>query len=209
MILNDREIVKLCQAGMITPFEPRQIRKIEENKAISFGTSSFGYDIRLGEEFKAISPSKLTALESLPLLERPIMDPKKPPHELFSDYFAADSFLVPPHGFVLTRSLEHFSIPDDTIGICLGKSTYARCGIIVNITPLEPGWRGILTIEISNTTPLPARLYVGEGIAQVIFLTGKEPDVNYNNKGGLYQDQSGILMSLISAENQMKRETRD
>jgi len=200
MILSDKEIVKRCQAGMITPFEPQQIRRIEENKAISFGTSSFGYDIRLGEEFKAISPAKLIQLESLPLLERPVMDPKNPPHDLFTDYFTAGSFLVPPHGFVLARSVEHFSIPDDTIGICLGKSTYARCGIIVNITPLEPGWRGILTIEISNTTPLPARLYAKEGIAQIIFFTGEQPTLNYKDKGGLYQDQPGIMMSRIGAE---------
>jgi len=175
----------MCEEyGMITPFVPYQVR--EGN--ISYGLSSFGYDIRLAEEFKIFSP---------PAGGNRIVDPKNFDESLLAD-FRGEYCDIPPHAFVLARSVERFKMPENVLGLCVGKSTYARCGILVNITPLEPGWRGVLTIEISNTTPLPARIYAQEGIAQVIFFAGEEvPLLGYDQHRGKYQDQRGIVLPRV------------
>ncbi len=181
MILSDKEILKLCKKGMITPFESKQIR----NGNISFGLSSFGYDIRVGKEYKIFTNINNT-----------IVDPKNFDQKSFID-FKGDCCIIPPNSFALAKSLEYFKIPEDIIGIAVGKSTYARCGIVTNVTPLEPGWEGYLTIEISNTTPLPAKIYSQEGIIQVIFLKGKKPRVSYKDRKGKYQKQKEITLPKV------------
>jgi len=182
----DAWILNVCRKHrMIEPFEERLVRRVGEERVISYGLSSFGYDIRIADEFKVFSPGKgkLT-----------VVDPKNFDEDAFTD-FRGDVCIIPPNSFVLARSVEYFRMPQDVMGIVLGKSTYARCGIIVNITPLEPGWEGNLTIEISNTTPLPAKIYAGEGIAQVLFFQGDgAPMVTYADRRGKYQGQKGIVL---------------
>src|SRR5215208_5395754 len=172
-IKPDRWIKKMAlEHRMIEPFEDRQVRA----GVVSFGLSSYGYDIRVADEFKVFTNINTT-----------VVDPKHFDPRSFVDVRSA-SCIIPPNSFALGRSLEYFRIPRKVLGICIGKSTYARCGIVVNITPLECEWEGHLTIEISNTTPLPAKIYSNEGIAQVIFLEGDEPcDVSYKDKQGKYQ----------------------
>jgi len=163
--------------GMIEPFEGRQVR----DGAISYGVSSFGYDVRVADEFKVF-----TDVYSV------IVDPKAFDPRSFVDV-KADYCIIPPRSFALARTLEYFRIPNDVLVVCVGKSTYARCGIIVNVTPLEPEWRGYLTLEISNTTPLPAKIYSNEGLAQLLFFQGDEvPEITYAQKQGKYQDQVGV-----------------
>lgn len=181
MILNDREILELCKKGMITPFIAKQKR---EGK-ISYGVSSFGYDIRVGREYKIFTNINNT-----------IVDPKNFDQKSFVD-FKGDCCIIPPNSFALAKSFEYFKMPADVIGIALGKSTYARCGIVTNVTPLEPQWTGFLTIEISNTTPLPAKIYSGEGIIQVIFLKGAKPKTTYKDKQGKYQGQKEITLPRV------------
>jgi dCTP deaminase len=148
---------------------------------ISYGVSSYGYDVRIGREFRVFRPSL------------GVIDPKNFNPEILED-INSDWCIIPPNSFALGVSLERFKIPRDTIAICLGKSTYARCGIIVNVTPLEPEWEGHITIEISNTTPLPAKIYANEGIAQILFLRGVEAcRTSYADKKGKYQSQSGVV----------------
>ena len=175
-----REYVKQYQ--MLDPFEEH----LKRNGVISYGLSSMGYDIRVTDEFKIFTN-----------LKQAVVDPKE---------FNPDSFIdvkgpvcvVPPNSFALARSVEYFRMPRSVLGICLGKSSYARCGIVVNITPLEPGWEGYLTIEISNTTPLPARVYSFEGIAQVLFFeAGSLPEVSYADRKGKYQGQQGITLPKV------------
>lgn len=162
---------------MIEPFEPRLIR----GDVISFGLSSYGYDIRVANEFKLFTD-----------IYSAIVDPKKFNERSFVD-IKDEYCVIPPNSFCLARTIEYFRIPRGVLGICLGKSTYARCGIVVNITPLEPEWEGHLTIEISNTTPLPAKIYAHEGIAQVIFLEADEVcRVSYKDRRGKYQAQRGV-----------------
>jgi len=162
---------------MIEPFEGRQVR----DGAISYGVSSFGYDVRVADEFKVF-----TDVYSV------IVDPKAFDPRSFVDV-KADYCIIPPRSFALARTLEYFRIPNDVLVVCVGKSTYARCGIIVNVTPLEPEWRGYLTLEISNTTPLPAKIYSNEGLAQLLFFQGDEvPEITYAQKQGKYQDQVGV-----------------
>ena len=191
MILNDREIARLAREhGMIEPFVPQQVRVLDEGtsherRVISYGLSSFGYDLRVAREFKIFTN-----------VNSSIVDPKHFDPKAFVD-FEGDVCIIPPNSFALARSMEYFRIPEDVVCITLGKSTYARCGIIVNITPAEPGWRGYLTIEISNTTPLPARIYAGEGIAQMLFFRGERPDVTYASRQGKYQDQQGIVLPRV------------
>jgi len=168
---------------MIDPFVPHQVR--EGN--ISYGLSSFGYDIRVADEFRIFSP----ATGQLHLV-----DPKNFSEDFLVDYRGPHCD-IPPNSFVLARSVERFQMPPNVMALCVGKSSLARCGIIVNVTPLEPSWTGYLTIEISNTAPLPARIYAHEGIAQLLFLEGEEPLVTYAHRAGKYQDQKGIVVPRV------------
>ena len=153
---------------------------------VSYGVSSYGYDIRVADEFKIFTNINST-----------LIDPKDFDPKSFVD-LKADVCIVPPNSFALARTVEYFKIPRDVLTICLGKSTYARCGIIVNVTPFEPEWEGHVTIEISNTTPLPAKIYANEGIAQVLFFQGDEPpEVSYKDKKGKYQSQTGVTLPKI------------
>jgi dCTP deaminase len=168
--------------GMIEPFADDQVR----DGVISYGVSSYGYDMRVAREFR-IFTNVLSA----------IVDPKHFDSRSFVE-FEGDVCVIPPNSFALARSVEYFRIPRDVITICVGKSTYARCGIITNVTPFEPEWEGFVTLEISNTTPLPARIYANEGIAQVLFLGGEEsPERSYADKKGKYQGQTGVTLPKL------------
>jgi len=167
-IKSDKWIRRMAeQTGMIEPFEPQQVREQDGRKIISFGTSSYGYDIRCADEFKVFTNINST-----------IVDPKN---------FDSNSFVA--------RTIEYFRIPRNVLTVCLGKSTYARCGIIVNVTPFEPEWEGYVTLEFSNTTPLPAKIYAGEGCAQVLFFESDEVcETSYKDRGGKYQGQHGVTL---------------
>jgi dCTP deaminase len=182
-IKNDRWIRKMAQEhGMIEPFEDGQVRE----GCISYGLSSYGYDIRVAPEFKVFTN-----------VHNVVVDPKKFDDRSFVDVHASEC-IIPPNSFALARTEEYFRIPRDTLVICVGKSTYARCGIIVNVTPLEPTWEGYLTLEISNTTPLPAKVYAGEGISQLLFFQGDElPEVAYADRKGKYQKQVGVTLPKL------------
>ncbi len=170
--------------GMIEPFAEGQVRRAEGGEpVISYGVSSYGYDLRVSREFKVFTNVFNT-----------VVDPKHFDDKSFVD-LETDVCIVPPNSFALARSVEYFRIPRDILTICLGKSTYARCGIIVNVTPFEPEWEGHVTLEISNTTPLPAKIYANEGLAQVLFLQAVSPcEVSYRDRGGKYQAQRGITV---------------
>ena len=169
--------------GLIEPFEPGQVREVDGRRVISYGTSSYGYDIRCAPEFKVF-----TNVHSV------LVDPKSFDPRSFVD-IDADVCIIPPNSFALARTVEYFRIPRNVLTICLGKSTYARCGIIVNVTPLEPEWEGHVTLEFSNTTPLPAKIYANEGVAQVLFLESDQPcEVSYRDRGGKYQGQRGVTL---------------
>ena len=179
MLKNDRWIREMASKGMISPFHDSQVRE----GVISSGVSSYGYDMRISDEFKIFTNINTT-----------LIDPKNFDPRSFVD-LKGTVCIVPPNSFALGRSVEYFRIPREVLVICLGKSTYARCGIVVNVTPLEPEWEGHVTMEISNTTPLPAKIYANEGIAQLIFLGGFEVcDVSYADKSGKYQAQKGITL---------------
>jgi len=170
------------EKGMIKPFEERQVR----SAVISYGLSSYGYDLRIADEFKIFTNINNT-----------IVDPKAFDPRSFVDY-QGPVCIVPPNSFALGRSLEYFKIPRNVLTICVGKSTYARCGIITNVTPFEPEWEGFVTLEISNTTPLPARIYANEGIAQVLFFESDEAcQTSYADRQGKYQGQQGIVLPTI------------
>jgi dCTP deaminase len=170
------------EEGMIEPFVDHQVR----DGVISYGVSSYGYDIRVADEFK-IFTNVFSA----------VVDPKNFDPKSMVD-FRGEICTIPPNSFALARTVEYFRIPRGVLTICLGKSTYARCGLIVNVTPFEPGWEGFVTLEISNTTPLPARIYAGEGIAQVLFFEGDEPcEISYAEKKGKYQHQQTIILPKI------------
>ncbi len=182
MVKNDKWIRRMALNGMIEPFSDSQLK----GGVVSFGVSSYGYDMRIADEFKIFTNINTT-----------VVDPKAFDPRSFID-FKGKECIIPPNSFVLGRSVEYFRIPRDVIVICLGKSTYARCGIVVNVTPLEPEWEGHVTIEISNTTPLPAKIYANEGIAQLIFLAAEEPcETSYKDKTGKYQAQKGITLPKI------------
>ena len=167
---------------MIFPFEEKQIR---EGK-ISYGLSSFGYDARVSNEFKIFTN-----------VNSEIVDPKNFKPSNFVTKKVSEC-IIPPNSFVLASTIEYFKIPKDVLVICLGKSTYARCGIIVNVTPLEPGWEGHVTLEFSNTTPLPAKIYANEGVAQFVFLQGNErPEISYSDRKGKYMRQVGVTLPKI------------
>ena len=175
-----------AEQQMIEPYESRQIKTVDGNRIVSYGTSSYGYDVRCSNEFKVF-----TNLESV------IVDPKNFDESSFINK-TADVCIIPPNSFALARTVEYFRIPRNVLTVCLGKSTYARCGIIVNVTPLEPGWEGHVTLEFSNTTPLPAKIYANEGVAQFVFLKGNErPEVSYSDRKGKYMGQTGVTLPKI------------
>ena len=171
---------------MIDPFEPGQVRMANGHKIVSYGTSSYGYDIRCSNDFKIFTNINST-----------IVDPKNFDEKSFVD-FKGDVCIIPPNSFALARTVEYFRIPRDVLVICLGKSTYARCGIIVNVTPLEPEWEGHVTLEFSNTSPLPAKVYADEGACQFLFLKGEgPPEVSYRDRGGKYMGQRGVTVPRL------------
>ena len=169
--------------GMIEPFEAGQVREANGHRIVSYGTSSYGYDIRCSDEFKLFTNLNST-----------IVDPKNFDPSSFVD-IKADACIIPPNSFALARTVEYFRIHRNVLTICLGKSTYARCGIIVNVTPFEPEWEGYVTLEFSNTTPLPAKIYANEGVAQVLFFESDEVcETSYKDRGGKYQGQKGVTL---------------
>jgi dCTP deaminase len=182
-VKSDRWIRRMAQERrMIEPFEEKQVR----TGVISYGLSSYGYDVRIADEFKIFTN-----------INSSIVDPKAFDERSFVDV-KGEVCIIPPNSFALARSVEYFRVPRDVVVVCVGKSTYARCGIIVNVTPLEPEWEGIVTLEVSNTTPLPARIYANEGIAQFLFFGGDEPcETSYADKRGKYQAQQGLTLPKL------------
>ena len=182
-IKPDHWIRRMChEKGMIEPFEEKQVRQ----GVISYGLSSYGYDVRVAEEFKIFTNVNSTILDPKQLDPRNMID------------FKGEVCIVPPNSFALGRTMEYFRMPRNVLCVCVGKSTYARCGIITNVTPFEPEWEGHVTLEISNTTPLPAKIYAEEGLAQVLFFESDEPcEVSYGDKAGKYQKQTGITLPRI------------
>jgi len=195
MIKPDWKIRNLAQnCGMIEPFVDEQVKIHRTNdiwqdeiSVISYGLSSFGYDMRISDEFRIFTAAtgRLTHIDPKNFDESALVP------------FKGDVCIIPPNSFALGRSVEYFRIPRNIMALCLGKSTYARCGIICNFTPFEPGWEGYVTIEISNTTPLPCKIYANEGIAQCIFFEGEEPEISYADRKGKYQNQTGITLSRV------------
>jgi dCTP deaminase len=183
-IKSDRWIRQMVDKhGMIEPFAASQVRRANDQPIVSYGTSSYGYDVRCADEFKIFTN-----------INSSIVDPKNFDEGSFVDV-QADVCIIPPNSFALARTVEYFRIPRDVLTICLGKSTYARCGIIVNVTPLEPEWEGHVTLEFSNTTPLPARIYANEGVAQMLFLGADEVcETSYKDRNGKYQGQTGVVV---------------
>ncbi len=182
-IKADRWIKQMAlQHGMIEPFEEKQMR----HGVISYGLSSYGYDIRVADEFKIFTN-----------VNTAVVDPKNFDSRSFVDV-RGDVCIIPPNSFALAKTIEYFRIPRDVLTICVGKSTYARCGLIVNVTPFEPEWEGFVTLEISNTTPLPAKIYANEGIAQVLFFQSDQPcEKSYADKHGKYQNQPGLVLPKL------------
>jgi dCTP deaminase len=180
-IKSDIWIKKMAlERDMIKPFEPHQIK----NNNISYGLSSYGYDIRIGDEFKIFKGSG----------QKDIIDPKNVRHDLFED-FRGNVCIIPPNSFILTKSLEYFKMPCNVLALCTGKSTYARIGVLVNVTPLEPSWEGYLTISISNTSCCPVKLYANEGLAQIVFFESSEQcGITYSDRKGSYQAQQKITL---------------
>ncbi len=169
--------------AMIEPFEAEQVRYVNDQRVISYGTSSYGYDVRCSDEFKVFTN-----------IHSAIVDPKSFDAKSFVD-IKGDVCIIPPNSFALARTVEYFRIPRNVLTICLGKSTYARCGIIVNVTPLEPEWEGHVTLEFSNTTNLPAKIYAHEGVAQMLFLESDEVcETSYKDRGGKYMGQRGVTL---------------
>ncbi len=185
-IKSDKWIRRMAaEHEMISPFEPNQVRENNSGKIISYGTSSYGYDVRCAREFKIFTN-----------INSAIVDPKNFDANSFVD-LASDVCIIPPNSFALARTVEYFKIPRNVLTICLGKSTYARCGIIVNVTPLEPEWEGHVTLEFSNTTNLPAKIYANEGIAQMLFLESDEIcETSYKDRKGKYQGQRGVTLPV-------------
>jgi dCTP deaminase len=186
-IKADKWIRRMAEGHrMIEPYEAGQVRSVDGRRIVSYGTSSYGYDIRCSDEFKIFTNINST-----------IVDPKEFDAKSFVD-FKGPVCIIPPNSFALARTVEYFRIPRNVLTICLGKSTYARCGIIVNVTPLEPEWEGHVTLEFSNTTPLPAKIYANEGVAQVLFIESDEVcETSYKDRGGKYQGQTGVTLPRI------------
>lgn len=183
-IKSDKWIRRMAvEYGLIEPFEPEQVSQNENRRVISYGTSSYGYDVRCSDEFKVFTN-----------IHSAVVDPKAFDAKSFVDY-KGDVCVIPPNSFALARTVEFFRIPRSILTICLGKSTYARCGIIVNVTPLEPEWEGHVTLEFSNTTTLPAKIYSNEGVAQMLFFESDEIcETSYADRGGKYQGQTGVTL---------------
>jgi dCTP deaminase len=183
-IKSDKWIKRMAeQKAMIEPFEAGQVRYKDENRIISYGTSSYGYDVRCASEFKVFTN-----------IHSSTVDPKNFDEKSFVDMHG-DVCIIPPNSFALARTVEYFRIPRNVLTVCLGKSTYARCGIIVNVTPLEPEWEGHVTLEFSNTTTLPAKIYANEGVAQMLFFESDEQcETSYKDRGGKYQGQRGVTL---------------
>ena len=183
-IKSDSWIKKMAgEKNMISPFEPDQIKSLAGNKVISYGTSSYGYDVRCSSNFKIFTN-----------INSAVVDPKNFDKNSFVD-FEGDTCIIPPNSFALASTIEYFKIPRSVLTICLGKSTYARCGIIVNVTPLEPEWEGHVTLEFSNTTTLPAKIYANEGVAQMLFFESDTVcETSYKDRGGKYQKQTGVTL---------------
>ena len=183
---SDRWIRQMAQEhGMIEPFVDGQVRYVNEKKVISYGLSSYGYDLRVANEFEVFTN-----------INNSLVDPKNFNRNAFV-HIEADECIIPPNSFALARSVEYFRIPRNVLTVCIGKSTYARCGIIVNVTPFEPEWEGYVTLEISNTTPLPAKIYANEGLAQVLFYQGAEMcEISYADRKGKYMKQLGITLPV-------------
>jgi dCTP deaminase len=183
---SDRWIRQMAKThGMIEPFVEGQVRYVDGEKVVSFGLSSYGYDLRVSSEFKIFTN-----------LYNSIVDPKNFNENAFV-HFEGDECIIPPNSFALARSVEYFRIPRNVLTLCIGKSTYARCGIIVNVTPFEPEWEGFVTLEISNTTPLPAKIYANEGLAQVLFYQAAENcEISYADRKGKYMGQTQITLPV-------------
>jgi dCTP deaminase len=186
-IKSDKWIRRMAgEHTMIEPFEPGQVREVDGQRIVSYGTSSYGYDVRCSDEFKIFTNINST-----------IVDPKNFDEKSFVDLKGAVC-IIPPNSFALARTIERFRIPRNVLVICLGKSSYARCGIVVNVTPLEPEWEGYVTLEFSNTTPLPAKIYANEGVAQMLFFESDEVcETSYRDRGGKYQGQHGVTLPKI------------
>lgn len=185
-IKSDKWIRRMAESyGMISPFEPSQVRQTPSGKTVSYGTSSYGYDVRCTDEFKIFTN-----------INTSIVDPKNFDRNSFVD-LKVNVCIIPPNSFALACTVEYFKIPRNVLTICLGKSTYARCGIIINVTPLEPEWEGHVTLEFSNTTNLPAKIYANEGVAQMLFLASDEVcEVSYKDRRGKYQGQRGVTLPI-------------
>ena len=183
-IKSDGWISRMARShSMIEPFEGSQVRYVNDERVISYGVSSYGYDVRCSREFKVFTN-----------LHSAVVDPKNFDERSFVDV-EGDVCIIPPNSFALARTVEYFRIPRNVLTVCLGKSTYARCGIIVNVTPLEPDWEGHVTLEFSNTTNLPAKIYANEGVAQMIFFESDETcEVSYRDRKGKYQGQTGVTL---------------
>src|SRR5512145_218494 len=185
-VKSDKWIRRMAAQGMIEPFEAGQVKEVAGRRVVSYGTSSYGYDVRCADEFKIFTNINST-----------IVDPKAFDARSFVD-FKGPTCVIPPNSFALARTVEYFRIPRKVLTICLGKSTYARCGLIVNVTPFEPEWEGFVTLEISNTTPLPAKIYANEGLAQVLFFEADEEcETSYADKKGKYQKQQSIVLPKL------------
>lgn len=182
----DRWIKKMAEEKkMIEPFVENQVKNVDGTRVISYGLSSYGYDLRVGRKFKVFTN-----------LYNTLVDPKNFHEDAFVD-MEGDYCIIPPNSFALAMSVEYFRIPRNVLTLCIGKSTYARCGIIVNVTPFEPEWEGYVTLEISNTTPLPAKIYANEGLAQVLFYTGEGPcEISYADRRGKYMKQMDITVPI-------------
>lgn len=206
MIKNDRWIREMSEKGMIQPFASEQVKEYMKQvidgithapmdrieKCISYGVSSYGYDVRVADDFRIFTNINSTLVDVKRFDENSFVEVKSTPTKII------ESIIIPPNSFALARSLEYFKIPRDILVLCLGKSSYARCGIIVNVTPLEPEWEGHITIELSNTTPLPAKIYANEGIAQLVFLGAAEECLqSYKDKSGKYQGQTGVTIAKV------------
>ena len=186
MILSDRQIIERCRnENMISPFESGQVKRNGSKDIISYGTSSFGYDARIANEFKIFTDVNST-----------VVDPKNFNEDSYVDVAGSD-VIIPPNSFLLGRTVEYFRIPKDVLVCTVGKSTYARCGLICNVTPLEPEWEGHVTIEISNTTPLPAKIYANEGICQFLFFKGEFCTTSYKDRKGKYDRQTGVTIPRV------------
>jgi len=186
-IMSDKWIRdKSLNEEMISPFVEKQVRQANSEKIISYGVSSYGYDARVSNEFKIFTNINTT-----------LVDPKNFDSQSLVEK-ETDVCIIPPNSFALARTVEYFKIPEDVLVVCVGKSTYARCGIIVNVTPLEPGWEGHVTLEFSNTTPLPAKIYAGEGACQFLFFKGNEKcATSYSDRAGKYMGQTGVTLPKI------------